>query len=292
MIKLNKEIVPFKTFPDGTLNLLNVGRNLHYWGVGLPKENSVVFEWDFENVAEQVVLYNLVKHVRNRGFRNLHLILPYIPNARMDRVHDVQHEVHTLKYFAEFLNDLNFRAVYVLDPHSDVSCTLINNVTTLSRTELFHWTISESKPDIIFYPDAGSQKRYSSDADNLPFMFGEKDRDWASGNINGLTIKNPLGLDPDKFSEQKVLISDDISSKGGTFYHAGLELRKMGFTQIDLFITHCEQSIYGGKLFTEESPIDHIYTTESIFTAKEGTEDKVTVFTLDKLKGEIYNELL
>lgn len=290
MIKLNSWEVPFKTFPDGTLNLLKGGQGLPCSSdTGLAVQDTAIFEWDFESVAEQVVLYNLVKHARYRGVRKMYLILPYIPNARMDRVHDVVMEVHTLKYFAEFLNDLHFDGVFVLDPHSDVSCTLINNVSVMSRASVFQKAVKLSQPDIVFYPDKGAMSRYDKDAAGLPYMYGDKDRNWADGTINGVIVQNPLNIGG--LEDKKVLISDDISSKGGTFFYAGKALKDMGVKSIDLFITHCELSIYEGKLFTTDSPIDHVYTTSSIFKVVEGYEDRVTVIDLEATKREIYTSL-
>ena len=89
------------------------------------KEEKYVVEWKYEDDAEMATLLYIVKHLGNA--KRKELILPYIPNARMDRVKNPD-EVFTLKYFCEFINDLKFDAVYVNDPHSDVSMALLNNV--------------------------------------------------------------------------------------------------------------------------------------------------------------------
>ena len=57
----------------------------------------------------------------------MNLVLPFVPNARMDRTHSSK-EVFTLKYFAEVINSLEFASVTVLDPHSVVSEALIDRV--------------------------------------------------------------------------------------------------------------------------------------------------------------------
>ncbi len=61
----------------------------------------------------------LTKHLKNLGY-NVSLDMPYIPNARQDRVKG-ENDVFTLKYFAEFINSLDFDRVFVLDPRSNVS---------------------------------------------------------------------------------------------------------------------------------------------------------------------------
>lgn len=74
------------------------------------KEEKYVVEWNYEDDAEMATLLYIVKHLGNTKRREL--ILPYIPNARMDRVKNPD-EVFTLKYFCEFINDLKFDTVLV-----------------------------------------------------------------------------------------------------------------------------------------------------------------------------------
>ncbi len=52
----------------------------------------------------------------------------------MDRVKNSD-EVFTLKYFAEFINDLKFDTVEVGDPHSNVSTMLIDNISIIEPTD-------------------------------------------------------------------------------------------------------------------------------------------------------------
>ena len=81
----------------------------------------------FENNEELVALIYIVKHLKSHGINRVHLDMPYIPNARQDRVKSDE-DVFTLKYFAEVINSLNFASVTVLDPHSVVSEALIDRV--------------------------------------------------------------------------------------------------------------------------------------------------------------------
>ena len=64
-------------------------------------------------------------------------------------------------------------------------------------------------------------------------------------------------------------IVDDICSKGGTFYHSALKLKEFGATNIYLYVTHCENSIYDGELLKNNGLIEKIYTTDSILTNTE-----------------------
>ena len=61
-----------------------------------------------------------------------------------------------------------------------------------------------------------------------------------------------------------MLIIDDISSTGSTFFHSANALKKLGVNEVALYVTHCENTILDGELVKDTSPIDRIYTTNSI----------------------------
>jgi ribose-phosphate pyrophosphokinase len=187
--------------------------------------------------------------------------MPYIPNARMDRVKSNE-EVFTLKYFADFINGIGFKNVLVYDPHSSVSMALFNNVY-----DLFKFKPSDNKIDVlsfgakIFYPDEGAVKRYS-EIIKRDYIYGMKKRDWETGNITGYEIVG------DVVQGETILIIDDICSRGGTFLHASKKLKEKGAGDIYLYVSHCENTVLEGQL-KESGLIKGIYTTNSIFTKKD-----------------------
>ena len=117
MIKYNNKIIDINHFPDGTLLIKEE--------VQLDKPAEII--WHYENNEELIALYFLTKHLRSKGITDISLKLPYIPNARQDRVKQGE-DIFTLKYFSEMINDLSFSSVTVLDPHSYVSEALINHI--------------------------------------------------------------------------------------------------------------------------------------------------------------------
>jgi ribose-phosphate pyrophosphokinase len=125
---------------------------------------------------------------------------------------------------------------------------------------------------MIFYPDEGAMKRYSATTP-MEYAFGVKRRDWSSGKIKGLDVMG----DVKRFVGKDVLIIDDICSKGGTFYQSATKLKELGVNNIYLYVTHCENTIFEGELLEEEDLIEHIYTTESIFT---GESEKIHIIKL------------
>ena len=257
MIRLNGDPIEIGGFPDGTI-LMKQGDD---------GKTCADIDWYYENDRELVALIYLTKHLRRLGYEFIDLYMPYIPNARQDRVKNPE-DVFTLKYFAEILNDLKFRTVTVLDPHSTVSEALINNISIMSPKNYIEETLFCMKTKehvdtdhiLVFYPDSGAAKRYS-DMINRYYAYGIKKRDWDSGKIVGLDIIDN-GFD---LKDKDILIVDDICSKGGTFYHSAKKLKELGANNIYLYVSHCENTILEGELLKGDL-IKKIYTTNSIFT--------------------------
>lgn len=254
MIKCNGKPVEVNHFPDGTL---------------LVKEDVTALEevtltWLFENNEELVALYFLTKHIRSKGIWNITLQLPYIPNARQDRVKKPE-DIFTLKYFAELINSLEFKKVVVLDPHSYVSEALFDRLeirTPKAYVEQVLERLTEGGAEniMMFYPDEGAMKRYANMFDK-PYAFGIKKRDWSSGEILGLEVSGQAEL----VKGSCVLIVDDICSKGGTFYYSAKALKELGAKEVYLYVSHCENSIFQGEILKSDV-IQRVYTTDSILT--------------------------
>ncbi len=261
MIILNDVEFKRNHYPDGTPLLVLES---------VSKQNNVII-WKYEDDAELFTIVCLAKSIQEQEQR-VTLYMPYIPNARMDRVKD-EKDVFTLKYFCDLINYCHFDKVYVLDPHSLVSEALIDRLVVLEPQAKINQAIDlvmeEAKEDpLVFYPDEGSMKRYSTSL-NRPYAFGIKKRDWKTGNIEGLNV-----IDPNNQVKGKtILIVDDICSRGGTFYHSAKKLKELGAGKIYLYITHCENTILNGELLKSEL-VERVFTTNSIFTKE---HEKITV---------------
>lgn len=251
-------------FPDGTPGLTNLNgvfeileeldrANKSYF------TNTLYLTWIYNNSAEQVIIDMITRHIKDLGFKVV-LYMPYIPNARMDRKKNAFTEVYTLKYFAQWLNSLEFEYVCVLDPHSPASF-MIDRVRLLD-VKIFHQEVlDEVKPDFIVFPDKGAAERYRDSIPGYKIFYGEKVRNWKTGKIEGLDIINPSCIPASQYRGKRVLVIDDICSRGGTFVHTANELKKMGFGDLYLAVTHCEKTIElgdVGKLYKR------VYTTDSM----------------------------
>ncbi len=268
MIKIDKNDVNVNKFPDGTLLLKE---KLPCGLCGNGQQEDTVITWLFENNEELVTLICLVGHLRAHGIRRLSLDMPYIPNARQDRVKD-EEDVFTLKYFAEVINWLDFDSVTVLDPHSSVSEALIDRILVKTPEAFVKKAIDKiggTENLTMFFPDEGACKRYSK-MFMLPYAFGIKNRDWKSGEIKGLEVSGMT----DCIRGRKILIVDDISSRGGTFYFSAKKLKELGAEEIYLYVSHCENTILEGDVLTS-GWIERVFTTNSIFTKR---HERIEVF--------------
>lgn len=253
MLKINGSEIVQGSFPDGTLLVKYT-----------PQKDCgyAEIDWYYENDREFVTLMYLTKHLNAHGISRIKLFMPYIPNARQDRVKSDE-DIFTLKYFAQVINSLDFESVTVLDPHSTVSGALIDRLIIQSPKEnvrrvIGEITQNEGNEPFMFYPDEGASKRYSGMV-TLPYAFGIKKRDWKTGKILGLDVSG----NTEEIKGKSVLIVDDICSKGGTFLFSAKKLKELGAENIYLYISHCEKTILSGELLTS-GLIKKIYTTDSI----------------------------
>jgi ribose-phosphate pyrophosphokinase len=276
MIYVDGNLISNKRFPDHTLSLQLEFKCKHI----------VHISWYYDNDEEMMIIYYITKHLQSQGL-DVRLTMPYIPNARMDRVDPVKKpgDIFTLKYFAEFINSLNFTEVRVLDPHSNVATALINHIVCLDIFPLIHETLTSIVYDVAHdvmhedrmavydnlitcYPDEGAMKRYSKELD-FPYCFGIKKRN-SKNDIEKFDLING-----EIVNGKHVLIMDDICSKGGTSLRTANALREAGAKNIYLYITHCEDNIFNGTLLDGDL-IKKVFTTNSIYR---GNHPKIEVLT-------------
>ena len=255
MLKLNNVEVKITRFPDNT--------------VKFDLENGMIkrfneISWFFESMEELFTLIGLVDKLKDT---QVDLYLPYMPNARMDKIQN-DNEGFMLKYFVETIDNLGFNKITIIDPHSDVYKEWVKHTEWIYDEDLVKRLITISKNIIkmtektdhvtLVYPDAGARSRYTSIIGANENLYGVKERDHATGNIISFDLVGNVPSNP-------ILIVDDICSKGGTFHFTAKKLREKGFTgPIYLYITHAEETIEQGELLKPESEIKRIFTTNSI----------------------------
>ena len=90
MIKLNGVEIKLDKYPDGTFLFKNIPSSIGEW-------YSSVIEWFFDSMEEFAAIVYIARYCWDHKVMP-DLYMPYIPDARMDRVKH-ENELFTLKYF-------------------------------------------------------------------------------------------------------------------------------------------------------------------------------------------------
>ncbi|UVD36998.1 ribose-phosphate pyrophosphokinase [Staphylococcus phage SYL] len=259
-----KTIVPEK-FPNGEINFKY--DDLKYLVEG-ELWFDVFFKWETD--ADLMHLYMCTKYLEQLGIKNnvSFLEIAYLPYSRMDRVEEGHSNMFSLKYIAEFINNLNYKSVLIAEAHSPVTENLIKNSVSIGVTlKLLDQYIEMSEePVTIVLPDKGAYDRYLSDVEdilrdsnieNYSIVYGEKKRDFETGKIKGIKIvkdKNTL--------YDNCIILDDLTSYGGTFVGCKKALDNLKVNSVSLILTHAEKVFKNGKLL--DSGFKDIIVTDSM----------------------------
>jgi len=256
MLRLNGHLLNFTQFPNGETHVN--GQEIASIIIGTTKKHYEL-EFTYESDMDLIRLLMVKKHLDLAIDKKIALVVRYMPYSRMDRVEG--HSVFTLKYVSEFINDMNFDTVIIHEPHSDVTPALINRSQSAFPTKfhlptVLHKINFDKNNDYLFFPDAGAQKRYH-DVLGYKQVVGHKHRDFETGDIKGLEVVGAME------KGKKVLIVDDLCSKGGTFFHSAKALKELGAGEIYLFVAHCEKSIYEGDLL-DSGLVEKVFATNSM----------------------------
>ena len=262
MIKINKKRVEFKKFPNKEVY---VDLKTFPW----PEGDRIYLSFSYEDDSSLIELMFVKKILDNAGVDECSIFIDYMPYSRMDRYN--RDFPFLLKYVCEFINSLGFSRVTVREPHSDVTPALLDKVMIYEWAELHCEDVMKEMGfnkdnDVLFYPDAGAQKRYSFSG--YRFSVGNKTRDFRTGEITGYEVNKYLRGGGYSFDNCNVLIVDDLCSRGGTFIAAAKELKNHTSGKIYLMVAHCEENVFTGDIF------DHI---ECIYTASDLKHKQIKV---------------
>ncbi len=195
----------------------------------------------------------------------VHLVCPYLPYARQDRVCSTG-EAHSLKVMCNLINSQGYASVTVWDPHSDVAPALLERCSVISAADIicaemcqiFKDRISGTNGTVLVSPDAGAAKKVMEVGKRLtmPVLQATKVRDPMSGAISNTAIigvgERLSGMEGCDF-----LIVDDICDGGRTFIELAKVLRPLTTGKIKLYVTH---GIFSQGVSIMLKSIDEIYT--------------------------------
>jgi ribose-phosphate pyrophosphokinase len=268
MILLNGQEIKLSTFPNGEtcvdggeIQKLFAGMSIRICNITLKYEND-----------NDLIRLMFVKKYIDKFYVKSFLTVTYFPYSRMDRVEG--DSVFTLKDVANFINSLKFESVTIYEPHSDVTPALLNNCIVKHMTvDILNQTTDEigfdENTDYIYYPDASAEKHFGKTL-TYKSLTGLKQRDFATGRIKKLDIAGELP----KEKGFKVVMLDDLCSRGGTFMLGATKLKELGASEIYLIVAHCENSIFEGDILTTDL-IDKVFTTNSILDKNDNNKIKI-----------------
>ena len=186
----------------------------------------------------------------------VHLILPCFPAARQDRVMQ-KGEPLSVKVYAQLINTANFASVTILDPHSEVTSALLNNVRVISNHQFVQQCLLQCADYQLVAPDVGALKKAYQLAKFLggkEVLVCNKKRDTSTGKLSGFTVY------ADDLQGKTCVLVDDICDGGGTFIGLAKELKKKGAGHLILIVTH---GIFSKGFEELAAHFQHIYTTNS-----------------------------
>lgn len=276
MVKVNGEVFSPDTFHNGEtiykIPHVNADTN----------EVELAFETDAD-ITKVLFATHYIRDKQPKAELNLKML--YIPYSRMDREIPEGGQLFSMKYFAQIINACEFDNVVVLDPHSHVSEELLEQLSEICLVQYVEKAVEKFEPDYIFYPDKGANGKYTEilkDID-VPHFYGTKRRDLAN---RGRIIEDEYELhDAPDLMGKNVLIIDDLVSLGGTAFVAGKTLKAHGVCKVALYVSHCENGVFYGKLLKGDPEsgflaVDKVYTAAT--TPLEMSHENLEVIRIDE----------
>ena len=194
--------------------------------------------------------------LRRMEVERIHLVIPYFPAARQDRVM-VAGESLSVKVYADIINAQNYQSVTILDAHSEVTSAVLNRVKNISNHKFVTKCLQNNSDYVLVSPDGGALKKIyklSQHLNGVPVVEGSKKRDVKTGKLSGFTVY------ADDLEGKTCVVVDDICDGGGTFLGLAKELKQKNCGKLILIVTH---GIFSRGLENLSETFDHIYSTNS-----------------------------
>ncbi len=210
--------------------------------------------------ADMGLLLVATDALRRAGVEEVHLVIPYFPAARQDRVM-VPGEALTVKVYADLVNGQGYRSVTVFDPHSDVTPALIARARAVPNHGFVARCLEGiAEPYSLVSPDGGALKKI----DKLAAYLGGADvvecskrRDVATGALTDFIVY------ADALDGRTCVVVDDIIDGGGTFLGLASALKARGAGRLYLIASH---GIFSKGADALAAVYEKIFTTDSVRT--------------------------
>lgn len=262
ILNLDKNFTPF-----GTEN--NIDHNFFTFSGGEPHIKIIS---KLENVTEVTITHRIqsfndigtlllaTNALKNMEIKKLHVVLPYFPAARQDRLM-VSGEPLSIKVYADIINTQNFESITVFDPHSEVTPALLNNCKVIDNHKFIEHITEQLSDNLhLISPDGGALKKIYKVAaylQNYEVVECSKSRNVKTGQLTGFKVY------ADDLQGKDCLIVDDICDGGGTFLGLAKELKAKNAGNLYLAISH---GIFSKGFDELQKHFTKIFTTDSFKT--------------------------
>lgn len=253
MVLFNGEPIVTSIFPNKekqykTINTLGTNPTL-----------TLVFEGN-EDITDLLIYKKYIDDTFPLAKDEIVLNASFCPYGQADR--QFGEHIFTFKYFAKLINDANFEAVYIIDPHSNVMCAALDRcvVCIPEADDIRHPEGIDY--DFFFYVDNGGEKKYREIYPDKPYRFGNKKRNLDTGEI----ISYEVIATPDEIKDKNILIVDDLIMGGRSFKEAAKVLKDMGAAKVDLYVTHLmpvAQNFFCNEEY-KDAGIDNVFSLNTL----------------------------
>lgn len=274
--------IPYKIskFPDGqqTVDLLS---NMSY--------DRVEIKSRLNNFKDLELIICANQALKNVGVDHIDLYVPYFIGGRSDRKFQTG-GVHYLKQvIAPIINLQGFSKVTVMDPHSDVLESVLDNYEKINNYNLIKWALSkidnkDGAQDrvMLISPDAGAYKKIFDVGQHFKIpniITANKVREVVTGQI--LRTEVPVTVHD---AGKTFVIVDDICDGGRTFIEIAKTIRTLcSFSSVSpkppkiyLIVTH---GIFSNSFLELSQHIDGIFSTNSVSDIECSEHSQYTVDT-------------
>lgn len=187
-------------------------------------------------------------------------VIPYYGYARQDRVHRPG-ECLSSQLISHVIETAGFDKIITVELHNDAILGFFSKpVVHVSGLTVFSPEVKKQKDDLVVVtPDAGALKRAQKFAEGLdiPLALIEKKRDLNS--MHKIASMKVVG----DVEGKTAIIVDDVIVTGGTLINAAYLLKQKGAKQVVAAVTHAD-FVGGSDKILKESPVDHIWVTDTI----------------------------
>mgnify|MGYP000244671390 CR=1 FL=1 len=114
----------------------------------LTAENELTITTRIRSFNDVGMLLIATDALRRMEVENIHLVIPYFPAARQDRLM-IKGEPLSVKVYTEILNAQNLHKITVFDAHSEVTPALLNNCENVNNHSFIEKICEQLNDDLL-----------------------------------------------------------------------------------------------------------------------------------------------